>query len=303
MLLHCPAGFGKTTFLKELRQFCDVTGDLHNDSDRNPKIFSPENIQRSYVAVHQAKYLTLHFDLANLLDPADSDTLTEAGLRGQLMSEIRGTLDEYVRKYYAMGFLGALPINDPSELSLTQICHYIPVGHSIFTVRYVISLFTQRQSAYITLITVDNYDAPLLNAPPGKLAMVEGVIEELLYRDILSVFGGFNWAQVKLLIIGSGMRDPVPAKKLATCLGLIDCTMYPRYADLIGLTMAEINRAIREVVEDEAVHSALLKEVEDTCWRDSFAEGDSGDVMAVVCSKEATDLLAGDLTKSRSSCT
>lgn len=140
MLLHRPAGFGKTTFLKELRQFCDVTGDLHNDSDRNFKIFSPENIQSSHIAIHQANYLTLHFDLANLLDPGDSDTLTEAGIRGRLTSQIRSTLDEYVRTYSANGFLGALPINDPSELSLTQICHYIPVGHSFFTVRYLVLL-------------------------------------------------------------------------------------------------------------------------------------------------------------------
>lgn len=139
MLLHRPAGFGKTTFLKELGQFCDV---VRNDGDSNFRYFTPENTKSSYVAIHRANYLILHFDF-DTLHPGASDTFTVAGFRDQLMSVIRGQLEKYISKYSEKGLLGLLPIDEPSQLSLTQMCHYIPVGcylsvsrHSCLTINY-----------------------------------------------------------------------------------------------------------------------------------------------------------------------
>ncbi|KAE9397601.1 hypothetical protein BT96DRAFT_1020744 [Gymnopus androsaceus JB14] len=280
MLLHRPAGFGKTTFLKELGQFCDVVRDSRSDSDKNLKYFSPENTKTSYAAIHRANYLILHFDFGNLLNPGASDTFTEAGFRDRLMSEIRGALEKYISKYSEKGMLGLFPIDDPSQLSMTQMCHYIP-----------------RRSDYKTIITVDNYDAPLLNAPPGKLTVVEDIIEDMFYRNVLVVFGGYGLRRPNLIVMGSGIRDHhAPAKRIVDCLGLIDCTMFRCYADVVGLTVAEIKGAIQELVEDEAMRFALFKEIEDTCWRESFVEG-SNDVTTIVCSREVTKFLAGDLTK------
>lgn len=129
MLLHRPAGFGKTTFLKELGQFCDVVCNPNSDNDL--KYFTPENIKNPYVETHRANYLMLHFDLGNLLPEASdtSDMFTESGFRDRLMSEIRGSVDRYLIKYSKEQLLGSLSaVDDPSKFSLTHICHYLPVG-------------------------------------------------------------------------------------------------------------------------------------------------------------------------------
>lgn len=170
---------------------------------------------------------------------------------------------------------------------------------------------------HTTIITVDNYDAPFLNAPPGNLAIVERVIEELLYDGVLSAFGGYGLNQTKLIVMGSGIRNyHAPAKKIAHCLSLIDCTSFPCYADMLGLTAAEIKGAIQEFVEDDSMRFTLFKEIESSCWRESFVEESDNtmmtemediwwqdlpskpsDVTTVVCSREVTKFLAGNRTK------
>ncbi|KAE9383426.1 hypothetical protein BT96DRAFT_951359 [Gymnopus androsaceus JB14] len=168
-----------------------------------------------------------------------------------------GQLEKYISKYSEKGLLGLLPIDEPSQLSLTQMCHYIP-----------------RRSDYTTIITIDNYDAPFLNAPPGRLTDVEDVIAELFYGNVLAVFGGYGVMRPKLIIMGSGMRDyPVPAKRIVEWLSLVDCTRNPCYAGMVGLTTSEIEAGVQALVEDEGIHLALFKEIENTCWRESFMEG------------------------------
>ncbi|KAE9386350.1 hypothetical protein BT96DRAFT_1006177 [Gymnopus androsaceus JB14] len=270
MLLHRPASFGKTTFLKELGQFCDV---VRNDSNSNFRYFTPENTKSSYVAIHRANYLILHFDF-DTLHPGASDTFTVAGFRDQLMSVIRGQLEKYISKYSEKGLLGLLPIDEPSQPSLMQMCHYIP-----------------RQSDYTTIITIDNYNAPFLNAPLGRLTDVEDVIAELFYGNVLAVFGGYGVMRPKLIIMGSGMRDyPAPAKRIVEWLSLVNCTRNPCYAKMVGLTTSEIKAGVRVLVEDEGIHLALFKEIENTCWRESFMEG--SDVEVTVCSREVKNFLA-----------
>lgn len=128
ILLHRPAGFGKTTFLKELAQFCDAFPDSNSRyNDQTPKYFTSEHIKNSYVALHEAKYLMLHFDLGNLL-PEDSDTFTEAGFRDRVLSEIRGSLGKYISKYAENGSLFPPPFEDYSTVPLMDICHLLPVG-------------------------------------------------------------------------------------------------------------------------------------------------------------------------------
>lgn len=122
--MHRPTGFGKTTFLKELGQFCDIS---QNDSKETFKYFLPGNTTNSYVARHRAKHLVLHFDFNNLLDPAALDSFTDAGFREQLNTEIRAALERYVVKYSSAGLFGVLSIGDPSELSLIEMCQYLPV--------------------------------------------------------------------------------------------------------------------------------------------------------------------------------
>lgn len=146
---------------------------------------------------------------------------------------------------------------------------------------------------------------------------MERVIEELLYNGFLSAFGGFGLNQTKLIVMGSGIRKYcAPAKKIVHCLSLIDCTSFPLYADILGLTAAEIEGAIQELVEDDSMRFTLFKEIEHSCWRESFVE-ESGntmmteieniwwqdsplkpsDVTAVVSSREVTNFLAGNRTK------
>lgn len=95
--------------------------------------------------------------------------------------------------------------------------------------------------------------------------------------------------------MGNGTRDyHAPAEKIADLLCLADCTNCPYFADMVGLTVAEIQGAIQELVEDEAIRFALFKEIENTCWRESFEEESN---QAIVCSREVTEFLAGDWTK------
>lgn len=125
---------------------------------------------------------------------------------------------------------------------------------------------------------------------------MEDVIAELFYGNVLAVFGGYGVMRPKLIIMGSGMRDyPAPAKRIVEWLSLVDCTRYPCYAEMVGLTTSEIEAGIRALVEDEGIRLALFKEIENTCWWESFMEGP--DAEATVCSREVKNFLAGDLTK------
>lgn len=121
--------------------------------------------------------------------------------------------------------------------------------------------------------------------------IVERVIERALYGEVLLVFEGHS-SKHKVIVMGSGIRDyQVPAERIARLLCLVDCTRIPCYADMVGLTVAGIKGVIQELVEDEAMRFALFKEIEGTCWRESFME-ESNDMTAIVCSREVTEFLA-----------
>lgn len=146
--------------------------------------------------------------------------------------------------------------------------------------------------------------------------IVERAIEELLYNGVLSAFGGYGLNRTMLIVMGSGIRNySAPAKKIAQCLDLIDCTSFPYYADMLGLTAAEIEGTIQELVEDDSMRFTLFKEIERSCWRESFVDKSAttrteiedvwlqdsfskpSDVTTVVCSREVTNFLAGHGTK------
>lgn len=138
---------------------------------------------------------------------------------------------------------------------------------------------------------MDGYDAPFLNAPPEKLSVVEAVIEELFYTNVLAAFGGFGATRPRIIVMGSGIDGyDAPAKSIADYLGLVDCTWYHSCADLIGLTLDDVKDAIWGLVEDEGARLVLFKNIEERCWRESFVEG-SPDVEGVLCSKEVTQYL------------
>lgn len=125
-------------------------------------------------------------------------------------------------------------------------------------------------------------------------------MEERLYADVLSAFGGHvsmhKVMMHKLIVMGSGIRDYcVPAERIAYLLCLTDYTSDPCYADIIGLTVAGIKGAIQESVADAATQVALFKEIEDSCWRESFVEDSSNDTTTIVCSREVIEFLADRL--------
>lgn len=153
----------------------------------------------------------------------------------------------------------------------------------------------QNDTIYETIITIDEYDAPFWNASSEQHAVVEVVIRDLFYDQVLAAWGGFSYSGrpgPKLVVMGRGIEDyHAPAQNLRayTGLSLVDYTFHPYYLGVLGLTQREVDAAL-EFVTNDLQRMALRQKILESCWRVSFNK-QSTDRGGILCSREVASIL------------
>ncbi|KAF5359962.1 hypothetical protein D9757_012143 [Collybiopsis confluens] len=246
-VIHRPPGFGKTNFLQQLTTFCD----LYSSREYNlPSSQSP----------HYKSYLVLSFDLSRFdVYPADTE-FDGQNLHSRFQDFITRAVRDWAAKYAA-------------EFDLEKL--YVDIEQdSLFELVTVLPLLTR----HATLILIDSYDSPLISALPEHLSIVEGVVRDVLYRDVLENFAcDRNSAIAGILIMGIGTH-----RKFRTFEGhrlIRDHSTSDDFADAIGLTETDIMDVIKQAGVLQEEQEALFKSVVENCQYGYFTDSEEGGVI------------------------